>query len=57
MISADIAAALEQQFSDRIRSKNLTALDPWVVVAPADLLDVCRFLKEDPRLQFDLLNC
>ena len=57
MTSADIAAALEQQFGDRIKSKNLTALDPWVVVAPADLLEVCRFLKEDPRVQFDLLNC
>ena len=22
-----------------------------------DLLDVCRFLRDDPRLQFDMLNC
>ena len=57
MTSADIIAVLEQQFGDRIKSKNLTAIDPFVVVAPADLLDVCRFLKDDPRLQFDLLNC
>ena len=57
MTSAEIIALLEQQFGDRIRSKNLTAIDPFAVVAPADLLDVCRFLKEDPRLQFDLLNC
>jgi NADH-quinone oxidoreductase subunit C len=49
MTSADIAAALEQQFGDRITSKNLTALDPWVAVAPPDLLEVCRFLKNDPR--------
>src|ERR1019366_984360 len=54
---ADVASALEQQFGDRIKSKNLTALDPWVAVAPAELLEVCRFLKEDPRLKFDLLNC
>jgi len=57
MTAADIAAVLEQQFGDRIRSKNLTAIDPFVVVDAADLVDVCRFLKEDERLRFDLLNC
>lgn len=57
MTAADIAALLEQQFSSRIKSKNLEAIDPFVVIEPSDLLDVCRFLKEDSRLQFDLLNC
>ena len=57
MTSADIIAVLEQQFGDRIASKNLTAIDPFVVIAPDALPEVCRFLKDDPRLQFDLLNC
>src|SRR6516162_4694836 len=57
MTAADIVAALEQRFSARIKSKNLEAKDPFVVVDAADLPDVCRFLKEDPRLAFDLLNC
>jgi NADH-quinone oxidoreductase subunit C len=57
MTSADIVSELEQHFGDRIKSKNPTALDPFVVVAPADLLDVCRFLRDDPRLQFEVLNC
>ncbi len=57
MTAADIAALLEQQFGSRIASKNMEAIDPFAVVAAADLLDVCRFLKEDSRLQFDLLNC
>ncbi len=57
MTPADIAATLEQKFAERIKTKNLTALDPFVVVEPADLLEVCRFLRDDPRLQFDLLNC
>jgi NADH-quinone oxidoreductase subunit C len=57
MTPADVAATLEQKFGDRIKNKNLTALDPFVVVEPADLLEVCRFLRDDPRLQFDLLNC
>jgi NADH-quinone oxidoreductase subunit C len=54
---ADIINVLEQKFGERIRSKNLEMADPFVVVEPADLLDVCRFLRDDPRLQFDLLNC
>src|SRR5438552_10905556 len=57
MTSADIIAALEEKFGDRIKSKKLDALDPFVVVAPADLVEVCRFLRDDPRLRFDLLNC
>jgi NADH-quinone oxidoreductase subunit C len=57
MTAADIAVRLEQQFSSRIKSKNLEAIDPFVVVDTADLLDVCRFLKGDSRLQFDMLNC
>lgn len=57
MTAADIVAALEQKFGGRIASKNLEAIDPFVVVAAADLLEVCRFLKQDDRLCFDVLNC
>src|SRR6516162_5666910 len=57
MTAADIVAALEQRFSARIKSKNLEAKDPFVVVDAADLVEVCRFLKEEPRLAFDMLNC
>jgi len=57
MTSADIVSLLEQQLGSRIKSKNLESIDPFVVVDAADLLDVCRLLKEDSRLQFDFLNC
>ncbi|MBI3411645.1 MAG: NADH-quinone oxidoreductase subunit C [Planctomycetes bacterium] len=57
MNAPDIAASLEAQFGPRIKSKKLDAIDPFVVVDPADLVEVCRFLRDDPRLQFDLLNC
>jgi NADH-quinone oxidoreductase subunit C len=57
MSPADIVALLEQQFGARIKSKKLDALDPFAVVEPADLLEVCRFLRDDDRLRFDLLNC
>jgi NADH-quinone oxidoreductase subunit C len=57
MTAADIIAVLEERFGSRIKSKSAEAIDPFVVVDPADLLDVCRLLKNDARLQFDLLNC
>src|SRR5579883_1407650 len=57
MTSAEIIALLEEKFGGRIKSKKLDAIDPFFVADPADLLEVCRFLKEDPRLRFDLLNC
>src|SRR5438128_11352635 len=57
MTSAEIITTLEQKFGDRIKSKKLDAVDPFVVVDPADLLAVCRFLRDDPQLRFDMLNC
>lgn len=57
MTAPDIIAALEAQFGPRIKSKKLDTIDPFVVVDPADLVEVCRFLRDDSRLQFDLLNC
>ena len=57
MTAAEISAALEQEFGARIKSKNLEVLDPFVVIEPGDLVDVCRFLRDNPRLRFELLNC
>ena len=57
MTAAEIVATLEAQFGPRIKAKKLDALDPFVVVDPADLLDVCGFLRDDPRLRFEFLHC
>src|SRR5438270_4750897 len=57
MKAAEIIQVLEEKFADRIRAKNPEAIDPFVVVAPSDLLEVARFLRDDSRLRFDLLNC
>jgi NADH-quinone oxidoreductase subunit C len=54
MTAADIVSRLEAQFGPRIKSKNLQALDPFVVVEPADLVEVCRFLRDE--LHFEFLN-
>jgi NADH-quinone oxidoreductase subunit C len=57
MTANDIVALLEQKFGERIRARNLEALDPFIVVEPGDLLEVCQFLRNDNRLYFNLLNC
>lgn len=48
---------LQKKFGDQITGANLEALDPWVEVAPAGLVEVCQYLKNEPGLQFDMLNC
>jgi NADH-quinone oxidoreductase subunit C len=58
----DILSILEQRFGPKIKSKHAGQLEPACIdahagVAAEDLLKVCRFLKEDDRLAFDMLNC
>jgi NADH-quinone oxidoreductase subunit C len=54
--ATDIVAALQQKFGAAIKATKLDALDPYAVVEPGDLVAVCRFLRDDPRLKFELLN-
>lgn len=56
MTAAETAALLEQQFGPAITGQKLDALDPFVAVEPARLVEVCTFLRDDPRLRFELLN-
>jgi NADH-quinone oxidoreductase subunit C len=49
--------ALEQRFGARIKDKKPEAIDPYVVVEPGALLEICTFLRDDPALRFELLNC
>jgi NADH-quinone oxidoreductase subunit C len=54
---AEICPILEEKFGERIKSKKPDAIDPWVVAEPADLVEVCHFLRDDDRLRFQVLNC
>ena len=54
---ADITAVLDQQFGARIKEKKAEAIDPFIVVEPGALIEVCQFLRDEPRLKFELLNC
>lgn len=56
MTPADIIALLEQTCGPAITAKNAAAMDPFVAVEPAKLVDVCTFLRDDPRLKFEILN-
>jgi len=56
MTESEIIGVLETQFGEKIRDKKPEALDPHVVVDPADLVEVCRYLKSDPRLKFETLQ-
>lgn len=57
MTADEIIAILEQQFGARITGKKSDTIDPYVVVAPGDVPDVLRFLRDDRRLRFEMLNC
>jgi NADH-quinone oxidoreductase subunit C len=57
MTPNQIIGLLEEKFGERIRAKDLEAIDPHVTVEPGALFEVCRFLHDDNRLSFDLLNC
>jgi NADH-quinone oxidoreductase subunit C len=48
---------LKQRFGDRITGANLEALDPWIEVSPDGLVDLCTYLRDEPDLRFNFLNC
>jgi NADH-quinone oxidoreductase subunit C len=56
MTAAEIIAVLEENFGPAITVKNAEALDPFVAVEPARLVEVGAFLRDDPRLKFEILN-
>jgi NADH-quinone oxidoreductase subunit C len=57
MTPTDIISALEQKFGGKIKQKKADAIDPFVVLEAGDLIEVCRHLRDDPALRFEMLNC
>ena len=51
MTSAEIIAVLESQLGAKIKDKKTDAIDPFIVVEPADLVAVAVALRDHPRLQ------
>jgi NADH-quinone oxidoreductase subunit C len=56
MTSAEIISLLESQFGSAITGKKLDSLDPFVTLHPAKVVEVSTFLRDDPRLKFEILN-
>ncbi len=48
---------LKQKFGERIVGANLEAIDPWIEVAPGGIVELCRYLRDEPDLRFNMLNC
>ncbi len=48
---------LRQQFGAHVLRVELAAIDPWLEVAPEGLVEICRYLRDAPALQYDMLNC
>jgi NADH-quinone oxidoreductase subunit C len=57
LTAAQIVEILDAKFPGKIKDKKLDAIDPFVAIDPADLVPVGRFLHDDSRLSFTLLNC
>ena len=47
---------LKQKFGATITGANFDNIDPWIEIAPAGLLAVCRYLRDEPDLRFDMLS-
>lgn len=56
MTPPEIIALLQQQFGPAVTAARSDALDPFVAVEPGRLVEICTFLRDEPRLKFDLLN-
>jgi NADH-quinone oxidoreductase subunit C len=48
---------LKKQFGDKITGAQLAAIDPWVEVSPVGLVPLCKYLRDEPDLRFNMLNC
>ena len=56
MAPEEIADILKKQFGEKITEANFQT-QPHVVVQPAAWPEVARFLRDDPRMRFNMLRC
>jgi NADH-quinone oxidoreductase subunit C len=48
---------LRQQFGNRVLKVELGAIDPWLEVTAEGLVEICLYLRDEPTLRYDMLNC
>lgn len=56
MNASEILTRLRARFPQWLRGEQLEVLDPWIEVATEGLLEICRFLRDEPELRFDMLH-
>ena len=56
MDAAAIHERLKARFEAGVGDCDLKAKDPFIAVEPAAIVDVCRFLHDEPDLRFDSLS-
>ena len=54
---AQLCSDLQNRFGPGVLGYSNESVDPWVELSPEVLLPVCQFLRDEPGLQFNLLNC
>ncbi len=57
MTSEEISDILRDTFGEAITDSVMDAGRPYVVVDPAKWQDVAAFLRDDPRMRFNMLQC
>lgn len=53
----DIYARLQTAFQPWLLGDSFDALDPWIEVRVDGLPEICRFLRDEKDLQFEMLHC
>ncbi|MCU0704000.1 MAG: NADH-quinone oxidoreductase subunit C [Fimbriiglobus sp.] len=56
MTPVDTIALLQSTFGATVTPSPANALAPFVTVDPTKLVEVCSFLRDEPRLRFEMLN-
>src|SRR5262249_486619 len=56
MTPVEVHQKVKERCGEAIESFNEKALDPYIVVKADAIVEVCRFLKENPALAFDCLS-
>jgi len=57
VIGQALVDRLSERFGQRITGARLDTMDPWVEVSPEGLAEVCTYLRDEPDLDVNVLNC
>ncbi len=57
MNAEQIHARVVQNFPSAVTTCDLAAIDPWIEVKAEGLAEVCRYLRDQDDLRFDMLHC